>query len=219
MDKTYHVFATGAGKGTREQSRSGTGGGGPVEACYWIKETPDGKPVMCQWRVRGKCWVLGINDIDDQNSGTVTVKAQLGRYMRDVDDNKISSEEERNRLKKEWSWKREIENHFANLSPLMKGSFKNPPPGTPVGLGTGKGEALGQKAGELADGGEEVARRNFRVAVITPEEVECVDLSDPEKSRRWRWTLSPESGGPQGGLGNEWEGRPVGEWNVVELWP
>ncbi|KAL9624741.1 MAG: hypothetical protein Q9160_001095 [Pyrenula sp. 1 TL-2023] len=207
MEKTYDVFATGRGKGTPEQARSGTGGGGPIEACYWVKGD-----IMCQWRIRGKCWFLGVNDIDDQNSGTVTAKAELGRYMRDLSADSGSADAN-NAAKNEWSWKREIENHFGNLSPTMKGSFKNPPPGTPIANGAGKGEKLGQKAGELMEEGEGLARENFRVAVITPVEVECVDLKDPEKGKRQRWTLSEESGGPAG------EGKPVGEWNMIELWP
>ncbi|KAL9106633.1 MAG: hypothetical protein Q9227_008353 [Pyrenula ochraceoflavens] len=208
MEKVYELFATGKGKGSREQSLSGTGGGGPAEACYWVKE------VMCQWRIRGKCWLLGVQDIEEQNSGTVTVKGELGRYMRDLSQDSDNSEDAKNA--KKWSWPLEIQNVFENLSPTMRGSFKNPWPGHAVSEGMKEGEALGQKAGSLMDEAEEVARKNFRVAVITPEEVECVDLTDPEKSRRWRWTLAEEVGGP-GGDGQEV--KPVGDWNEVELWP
>lgn len=203
MSKTYDLFATGKGRGTREQSLSGSGGGGPVEAVYWIKD------VKVQWRVRGRCWLVSAEDVEgegEQNSGTVSVKAQVGRYMRKVGEHEKKDGE--------WSWRREVENWFENLSPLMRGTFKNPPPGRPMNEGTeGEGEALGQKGGHLAD--EELARRNFRVAIICPEEVEQVDLSDPEKAKRWKWTLAEESGGP----GGEGQTRPVGEWNMVETWP
>lgn len=204
MEKTYHIFATGKGKGDREQSKSGTGGGGPVEAVYWVKDT------MTQWRIRGKAWVVGADDVegteDAQNSGTVTVKAQVGRYMRPVGEH-----EEKN---SEWSWKREVENNFENLSPGMRGSFKNPAPGKPLSQGTDEpGEKLGQKAGHLSE--EELARKNFRCLIITPEEVERVDLSDPEKNKRWIYTLSSESGGP----GGDKEAKTVREWDVVETWP
>lgn len=205
MSKVFDVFATGKGKGTKEQSRSGTGGGGPVEAVYWVKEN------KVQWRVRGRCWLVGWNDVegdDGQNSGTVTVKAQVGRYMRDVP---VKEGQKGN-----WSWRTEVENWFENLSPMMRGSFKNPEPGRPLNEGAGsEGEKLGQKAGHLTDEAEELARKNFRVAIICPEEVEQLDLSDPAEAKRWKWTLAEESGGP----GGDDEARPVGEWNMVETWP
>lgn len=203
MEKTYHLFATGKGKGDREQSKSGTGGGGPCEAVYWVKDT------MTQWRIRGKGWIIGYDDVeggeDAQNSGTVTVKAEVGRYMRPVGEHATKNAE--------WSWKREVENHFENLSPTMRGSFNNPPPGKPISEGGDSSEEkLGTKGGHLSE--ENIARKNFRVAIITPEEVERVDLSDPEKSKRWIYTLSKEFGGP-GGIAEETKN----EWNVVETWP
>lgn len=203
MEKVYHMFATGKGKGDREQSQSGTGGGGPVEAVYWVKDT------MTQWRISGKGWLIAADDIEGgdeaQNSGTVTVKAELGRYMRPVGEHATKNSE--------WSWRNEVENNFENLSPGMRGTFKNPPPGKPISEGkTAQGQELGQKAGHLSE--DELARKNFRVAVITPEQVERVDLSDPEKSKRWIYTLAEEFGGP-GGTGE----RTEREWNVVETWP
>jgi len=206
MEKTYQIFATGKGKGTREQSKSGTGGGGPVEAVYWVKDT------MTQWRIRGKAWVVAADDVEGgdeaQNSGTVTVKAEVGRYMRPVGDHETKNSE--------WSWKREVENNYENLSPGMRGSFMNPPPGHPVSEGkdTQAGEDLGQKGGHLAD--DDLARKNFRVVIITPEEVERVDLSDPAKARRWIYTLAEEFGGPGGNEGSKSNGT---EWNETETWP
>ena len=203
MEKTYHIFATGKGKGDREQSKSGTGGGGPVEAVYWVKDT------KTQWRIRGKAWIVGSDDVEGgeeaQNSGTVTVKAQVGRYMRPVGDHAEKNEQ--------WSWRNEVENFFENLSPGMRGTFKNPPPGQPISQGTGQEESLGQKAGHLSEDAQ--ARKNFRVAIITPEEVERVDLSDPENSKRWLYTLAEEFGGP----GGPEEANQTREWDVVETWP
>ena len=206
MNKAFDVFATGKGKGNREQSRSGTGGGGPVEAVYWVKD------VMTQWRIRGKCWLISADDVEGgtdvtQNSGTVSMKAEVGRYMRRVDGNHGSDED--------WSYRREVVNHFENLSPMIRGMFKNPPPGEPVNdkSKVGKGEKLGQEAGNLED--EDLARSNFRVAVITPEEVEAVDLSDPSACKRWLWTIVEERGGHGGGDSS----RPVGQWDMVETWP
>jgi pyridoxamine 5'-phosphate oxidase len=210
MSKVYDIFATGRGKGTLEQSRSGSGGGGPVEAVYWIKD------ISVQWRIRGQCWLVAADDIEGgteaaQNSGTVTVKAQLGRYMRPAPS---TSEQEAERQRKDWSWRLEVENWFENLSPMMRGSFKNPPPGVPKVKGTETdGEKLGQKGGHLAE--EELARKNFRVAVIAPTEVEQVDLSDPAEAKRWVWKLR----GAEANDIDEDVLRPVGEWDMVELWP
>ncbi|KAK7902814.1 hypothetical protein LTR67_002460 [Exophiala xenobiotica] len=205
MSKTFDIFATGKGKGDLAQSRSGSGGGGPVEAVYWVKDT------NTQWRVRGKCWIIGPDDIEGgeeaQNSGTVTVKAELGRYMR--------TKEGHAEQNKDWSWKCETENHFENLSPMMRGSFKNPEPGKALDLGKDEqaGEGLGQKAGHLSD--EPLARKNFRVCIITPEQVEAVDLTDPANAKRQVWTLAEEAGGPGGKQPSE----TIGEWNLVETWP
>jgi pyridoxamine 5'-phosphate oxidase len=202
MSKVYDIFATSRGKGTQEQSRAGTGGGGPVEAVYWVKET------MTQWRIRGQCWIIASDDVeapgegDMQNSGTVTMKAVLQRYMRRKQDGPSG----------EWSWKREVENHFGNLSPGMRGSFKNPPPGQLLADNVGTGEKMGQKA-ELDLKKEDLARKNFRVAVITPEQVEQLDLSDPAKNQRWIWTLES-----QGHAGDAEEGKAL-EWKMVEIWP
>ena len=207
MEKTYHVFATGKGKGSLEQSRSGTGGGGAVEAMFWFKET------KTQWRIRGKCWIVAADDVEGgtdaaQNSGTVTVKAQAQRYMR-LRDGADESD------KGKWSWRQEVENTFENLSPAMRGSFKNPPPGQPLADGRDEkaGEELGQKAGHLAD--EALARKNFRVAIITPEQVEAVDLTDPAKATREIWTLAEDAGGP----GGPEQSDSLGEWDRVETWP
>jgi pyridoxamine 5'-phosphate oxidase len=207
MSKVFDIFSTGKGKGSKEQSRSGTGGGGPVEAVYWVRD------VMTQWRIRGKCWLVAADDVEGgtdaaQNSGTVSMKAEVGRYMRRVDGKQNDRDED-------WSYKREVANHFENLSPMMRGTFKNPSPGEPLNDNSkfGNGEKLGQTAGNLEE--EEIARRNFRVAIITPEEVEAVDLSDPSASKRWIWTLAEENGGQGGGDSS----RPVGEWNIVETWP
>lgn len=207
MRKTHEIFATGKGKGDLTQSRSGSGGGGPVEAVYWVKET------KTQWRIRGKCWLIAADDIEggheSQNSGSVTVKAEVGRYMRVREG---SDHAEKN---KDWSWKRETESYFENLSPMMRGTFKNPPPGQPLSQGKDEksGEALGQKAGHLSE--ETLARKHFRVCIITPEQVEAVDLTDPANCTRQIWTLADEVGGPGGAQPSD----SIGEWNKIETWP
>jgi pyridoxamine 5'-phosphate oxidase len=61
--------------------------------------------------------------------------------------------------------------------------------------------SLGQQVNDLHD---KVARKNFRVLIIIPEEVEQIDLSEPDQARRWKFTYV-------GGEG--------GDWKKEELWP
>ncbi|PYI11911.1 hypothetical protein BO78DRAFT_413015 [Aspergillus sclerotiicarbonarius CBS 121057] len=101
----------------------------------------------------------------------------------------------------EWTWERQVDMYFANHSPAMRGTFKNPPPGTPRSQDPGNPQLkLGQKVEDLRD---EVARANFRVLVIRPEEVERLDLQDPANVTRTRWTAV----------------RDGEEWQEVYLWP
>jgi len=87
------------------------------------------------------------------------------------------------------------------LTSDLAGSFRAPPPGHPVSEPYNDKElALGTKVEDLHD---PVARHNFRVVVIKPEEVEQLDLSDPAKARRHRYTFVQDSA----------------DWKVEELWP
>lgn len=197
MAKIPEIFASSAGHGEVAQSQ-GSGGGGPVEAVFWIKDT------MTQWRFRGEAFVVGedIEGVGEQSAGVRTVKSKIGARMRVVDEEKKDS----------WSWATEVTHHFGNLSPGMRGSFKNPSPGTPVSLPpTEKGVALGQKVTGLED---DIARKNFRVIIIRPDEVEQLDLTEPDKARRWKYTYV----GPDGGHAGQ-RGENVGEWKKEELWP
>lgn len=91
---------------------------------------------------------------------------------------------------------------------MVSGSWRNPPPGTPTnGQEPDKDHQLGQKVEDLHD---PIARANFRVVIIKPEEVEMLDLSDPVTARRKLYTFVVEKG--QGTEG-------TGEWKVEELWP
>ena len=105
MEKVPELFATGAGHGKLEQSQ-GSGGGGPVEAVWWVKER------MTQWRFKGTAWVVGP-DVEggEESSGVRTLKSEVGSRMR------VVREEE----KEDWSWKREVRGHFGNCSPGMRG--------------------------------------------------------------------------------------------------
>lgn len=170
-----------------------SGGGGYVEAVWWVPEHGT------QWRVRGRAWVMG-RDIDGDGKGAKAVRKAVQGRMRETVVKGGG-----------WSFAREVTRHFGNLSPVMRGSFRGPPPGTPrnrepepeSGLGIGQ---------EVEDMEDEVARANFRVVVIVPEEVDQVDLSDGKDPRRWLYTY-------RGGEGPGMGGEVLGEWEKVELWP
>lgn len=106
MEKIPEFFASSQGHGEVEQSQ-GSGGGGPVEAVFWIKE------VMTQWRVRGEAYIVGqdIEGSGQESSGTRTVKTKIGERMRVVKEDG----------KEGWSWGKELTAHFGNLSPGMRG--------------------------------------------------------------------------------------------------
>ena len=188
MEKIPELFESAAGgRGAEELTQSRRGG--PVEAVFWMPRA------RTQWRLRGHTYVIGP-DID--SDAATPVRAALEGHMRRRNDDGDAGS---------WSWSRELTAHFGNLGPLMRGSFRNPPPGTPLSevSGEGGGPQLGQRVEDLED---EVARRNFRVIVVVPEEVDRVDLTDPERARRWNYSLigaeTPES---------------APSWKVTELWP
>ncbi|KAK1580152.1 uncharacterized protein LY79DRAFT_562465 [Colletotrichum navitas] len=113
----------------------------------------------------------------------------------------------------DWSFAREVTAHFGNLSPAMRGTFRNPEPGTSRKANPADGDhALGHKVEDLHD---EVARANFRVVVIVPTEVDETDLSDPEDPRRWLYRFVGASADARPTDGAE---RSNG-WEKIELWP
>ncbi|KAF2265783.1 hypothetical protein CC78DRAFT_460644 [Lojkania enalia] len=189
MEKVGQIFSTSAGHPERAEHTQGSGGGGPVEAAFWIKETGT------QWRVKGRAFVIA-DDIEgsEESSGVRTVKSEVGRRMRIVDDAKLE----------EWSWVRELTANFGNQSPGIKGSFKAPPPGRSVKEPHDeKNLQLGAKVNDLHD---PVARKHFRLVIIIPDAVEQTDLSDPAKARRFRYTFDETT-------------RPSSGWRIEELWP
>lgn len=163
-----------------------SGQGGPFEAVFWVVET------STQWRIRGHTVVIGP-DIDSPSHKPA--RDSILHHMRLTSSSQSQPP---------FSFSRELTVHFGNLSPGMRGSFRNPPPGTPLKSGPLEpGLGLGQKVEDLED---EIARENFRVVVLVPEEVDRVDLSDPEEGKRWNYRL--EEGGEE-----------VRTWKVTELWP
>ncbi|KAL9609563.1 MAG: hypothetical protein Q9167_005673 [Letrouitia subvulpina] len=194
MEKVGQLFASSAGKAGSEEQIQGSGGGGPCEAVWWIKDKGT------QWRVKGIAFVIA-RDIEgrkgqEESSGVRTVKSEIGGSMRVV-----SGQEGK---EGDWSWARELTAHFGNCSPGMRGTWRNPPPGTKVEGDPDQDHQLGQKVTDLND---PIARENFRVVVIKPDEVEQLDISDPSTARRFRFTLNTADPG-----GN-------GEWTKEELWP
>ncbi|KAK3716198.1 hypothetical protein LTR37_006643 [Vermiconidia calcicola] len=190
MNKPFELFASSSGHADDMKQVQGSGGGGPCEAVWWVKE------VMVQWRIKGEAFVVG-NDIEGEgeqskeSSGVRTVKSEVGARMHVVKEDG----------KDDWSWKTELTGHFGNMSPGLRGSFVAPPPGQRVDKPyDDKNLKLGEKVEDLH---APVARENFRVVIIRPEEVESVDLSDPSKSRRQVYKYDSQTG----------------EWSHEECWP
>lgn len=107
MEKVGHLFGSGAGNAENYDQIQGSGGGGPVEAVWWIKEDS----IMTQWRVKGTAFIIAPDIDSGTHSGVRTIKSEIGSRMRVVDESK----------KDEWSWKREVDGHFGNVSPTMRG--------------------------------------------------------------------------------------------------
>ncbi|KAK2039618.1 hypothetical protein LZ31DRAFT_558641 [Colletotrichum somersetense] len=191
-----------------------SGGGGPVEACFWTG-------AKVQWRVRGEAHVLGPDVEHPGAPGPAAVREALQARMRrrrrrredlpPEGDNKAEDDDDDD----DWSFAREVTAHFGNLSPAMRGTFRNPEPGTPRGANSPPDDGklgLGHKVEDLHD---EVARANFRVVVVVPAEVDETDLSDPEDPRRWLYRFVGASADDRPTDGAE---RSNG-WEKIELWP
>ncbi|KAL2826174.1 hypothetical protein BJY01DRAFT_150451 [Aspergillus pseudoustus] len=163
-----------------------------VEGVFWFDEG-----VKTQWRVRGRGVTVGSGKEEDAGRER-RVQERIFRRMRLREGADGVSEEV-----KGWEWERQVATYFASHTPAMRGSYKNPTPGTPRSQNPSNPEwKLNQKVEDLRD---PVARENFRVLVILPEEVETLDLSNPEDVRRTRWTFI--------------EDGEAGRWQEIEMWP
>ena len=109
MEKVGQIFKTSAGHAESDDQVQGSGGGGPVEAVWWVEgET------QTQWRVAGKAYVIA-DDIEgsEESSGVRTVKSEVGKRMRALKEGGEN----------EWSWQRELTGFFGNQSPAIKGEI------------------------------------------------------------------------------------------------
>ncbi|KAJ6789264.1 hypothetical protein PWT90_06429 [Aphanocladium album] len=191
MEKIFEIFprsATASGS-TPETLQSCVGG--LVEAVIWAAHA------KTQWRIRGCVYMVGP---DIESAAAQPVRDALSVCMRRQHPGNTKDEPEAEA--ETWGWAKELTLSFGNLSPIMRGSFRNPPPGAPISQTPAPGLDLGQKVEDLHD---EIARRNFRVLVIAPEQVDQVDLTNPERARRWVHDLNAG--------GND----PV--WTTKEVWP
>lgn len=203
MEKAAEILGTASGS----FPISGSGGGGPVEGVWWADKH------STQWRIRGAAWVLGP-DIDGDSAGAKAAREVLQKRMRNAGGGGASldrREEPQSAAESAWNWSREVTGHFGNLSPVMRGTFRSPPPGKPVETPFPPGLGLGQTVEDVED---QVARENFRVLVVVPDEVDQVDLSDPKIPKRRLYVYrgaSYKSTQPGGEID--------GEWEKVEIWP
>ncbi|KAL1893173.1 hypothetical protein Sste5346_006605 [Sporothrix stenoceras] len=197
--------------------------GGAVEAVWWATDA------QTQWRVRGTAWLLGP---DVETPTGAVARAAIQKHMRRTEGaagaggapsatstavSRTAAIAATTSVASHWSWSREITAHFGNMSPGMRGSFRNPPPGQlrpPRGEtgNTSPGEGLGDPVdNDHLD--DPTARANFRVCVIVPEEVDQVDLSKGDDPRRWLYTyVGEDSEVPD-------EAEVINCWAKQELWP
>ncbi|PYH49777.1 uncharacterized protein BP01DRAFT_419908 [Aspergillus saccharolyticus JOP 1030-1] len=159
--------------------------GGVVEGVFWLEG------VGVQWRVRGRSFVFGGGDNGDEDEEGGRGEVWSGVRVKDQTDQKEN----------DWDWERMVTTYFASHSPVMRGSFRNPPPGQPRSVNPDDLK-IGDKVEDLKD---PIARKNFRVVVIRPDEVEMLDLSTAPDAVRKRWTVVRD--------GQE------EKWEEMELWP
>lgn len=111
MQKVGELFASSAGHAAKDEQVQGSGGGGPCEAVFWVKEKGT------QWRIKGTAFVVAPDieggEDERESSGVRTVKSEIGGRMRVVEGAQDKEGE--------WSWGRELTGHFGNCSPGMRG--------------------------------------------------------------------------------------------------
>ncbi|KAJ5697803.1 hypothetical protein N7488_011487 [Penicillium malachiteum] len=161
-----------------------------IEAMFWLKDT------MTQWRVKGRAYHIGGPSDPEKKFYEHLARDQIGKGLR------VKENQDGDTAK--WTWDNAVTKYFANHSPVMRGSFRNPPPGQPRSeVPSDSNLKLGQRVTDLYD---PIARANFRVVVIIPEDVERIDLFNQEDIQREKWTYLES-------------GHGLGHWKNVDLWP
>ncbi|KAF3918119.1 hypothetical protein ABW21_db0209387 [Orbilia brochopaga] len=176
-------------------------GNNNVELCFWIPSSAENPIIGRQWRIRGKCYILP-RDFESAEARVGEVKKWLvGKIRKDGGANG-----------EQFDFAREHKAHFGNLSPPLRGSFRNPLPGAPKELGDqGLKPSRPISDEELED---ETAQANFRIAVIEAARVEYLDLEGPSRTV---WVPSGSDAEKAENLKDF--GKIDGDWREVELWP
>jgi len=113
MEKVGQIFGSSAGHATSDDQIKGSGGGGPVEMVFWVRE------LGTQWRIKGHAYIVAEDIEEGQTSGAKTVRSGIGGRMRVTDGSREA----------DWSWTREIRAVFGNQSPMIRGCYSaNYPP-------------------------------------------------------------------------------------------
>jgi hypothetical protein len=201
--------------------------GHAIEAVFWLKG------LMTQWRIKGTAYAIGDPSGEDaQQEKTSRTEIRKALRVKGDTDSDMAKWTWENAVTEYFANHSPVARGTLSLCLLLAasvlflhfpysrftshvtchhqriltrdlGSFRNPPPGQPRSSTPNQPDLkLGQEVLDLHD---PVARSNFRVVVICPEEVERLDLTDQENCKRWNWTLIDAKEGSQ--------------WNEVELWP
>ncbi|KAK6526730.1 hypothetical protein TWF281_009932 [Arthrobotrys megalospora] len=172
-----------------------------VEVCFWIPSNGENPVIGKQWRIRGRCFVLP-RDLGSQDTGAKETKKWLVERLSNDNGGDGS----------DFDFAKEYKAHFGNLSPSLRGSFRNPLPGAPKEFGDGGLTPKSPIGNDQLD--NEVALSHFRVAVIEPTRVEYLDLEGPSRTV---WV--PVGSDAEKSEKLESFGKVNGIWREVEVWP
>ncbi|MCJ1330432.1 hypothetical protein MMC10_007116 [Thelotrema lepadinum] len=140
-----------------------SGGGGPVEAVYWLEQ------IKMQWRMRGRCFFVtdgraaagSLAGEDEQErerrrrEGLAVTKAAVRPHMVGVvDEQQVNGIEDGGDADVDSIWEAEVQGYYQRLSLEIQPLF---------------------------------LRSSFAVGIIVPEEVEMMDLTDATVTRRRIW--------------------------------